>query len=257
MNTLRKKRRNGLTAYGLRIWALLFAAMGMVGRGILQNRILGVGMITDQELFQVMEQNPNAMNIATAALLLQAVETCAVPIFSFLLAEGFQRTSDRTKYILRVCGVALLSEIPYDLAMSGKLLNFSRQNPAMALVLSMVMLLFFVRYEEKGWKNTLIKLAVTVAACLWTVMLKVEFGFCIVLIVCVLWIFRENTMYRGFIAAGAAMVCTLISPLFITAPMGVLTIHFYNGQKGYGNRTVNYLAYPVMLLLVGVAGMFF
>ena len=90
MNTLRKKRRNGLTAYGLRIWALLFAAMGMVGRGILQNRILGVGMITDQELFQVMEQNPNAMNIATAALLLQAVETCAVPIFSFLLAEGFQ-----------------------------------------------------------------------------------------------------------------------------------------------------------------------
>ena len=42
----------------------------------------------------------------------------------------------------------------------------------------------------------------------------------------------------------------------MAAPMGFLAIHFYNGEKGEENRLVNYLAYPVILLAVGLAGAF-
>ena len=38
--------------------------------------------------------------------------------------------------------------------------------------------------------------------------------------------------------------------------MGFMPIHFYRGEKGEENRLLNYLAYPVLLLAAGLAGMF-
>ena len=35
--------------------------------------------------------------------------------------------------------------------------------------------------------------------------------------------------------------------------MGFLVVHFYNEERGEGNRLVSYLFYPVILLVVGLA----
>ena len=37
------------------------------------------------------------------------------------------------------------------------------------------------------------------------------------------------------------------------APLTFMLVHFYNGERGEGNRYVNYLAYPAMLLALGLA----
>lgn len=255
MERISNTKPTGLSRNALRTWGILIMAAGIIGRSLLQNRILGMGQLTAQQLLEAM-QDSATMGIATIALILQALETCALPIFAFLLVEGFRHTSNFRNYFLRVAGVAVLSELPYNYAMSGKLLDFGSRNPAFALLLGLVMLYFYRRYEEKSLTNSAIKVVVTVAALLWNGMLGIQHGGCLVLIASVLWVFRRKPMLRNMAGAAAAVVCTMVSPFYMAAPMSFLTIHFHNGEKGEENRLINYLAYPVLLLVIGVAGMF-
>ena len=255
MERIRDTRSTGLKRSTLRTWGMIIVAAGIVGRCILQNQLLGLGKITGQELMEAMN-SPEMMGYATAALILQVLEACAVPIFACLLVEGFQHTSDYTNYFLRVAGVAVLSELPYNLAMSGSWLDASSRNPVFGLVLCLVLLYFFKRYEGKTLQNIFVKVVVLLAACIWTTMLKIDNGLCLVLVACVLWLFRGNVLYRNFAGATVSIVCSLISPFFLAAPMGFLLVHFYHGEKGQDNRVVNYLAYPVLLLVIGLVGLF-
>lgn len=256
MERVEVTRTRGLSRNAVRTWGLLFLTLGVMGRSILQNRLLGLGQISGQQLMELMNGSDDIMIFATIALIMQVLETCAVPIFCFLLVDGFQHTSDVKKYITRVAGVALLSEIPYNLAMSGKLIDLGTRNPAFGLILGLIILYFYKRYEEKTQQNTMIKLMVTLAAIVWTAMLQIDMGICIVFIVAIVWRFRHNTLYQNLSGATASMICSLVSPFFMAAPMGFLIVHFYNGEKGAESRLVNYLAYPVILLGVALIAMF-
>ncbi len=253
MERLSKERPTGITGSGLRTWGLVFLAMGIFSRGILQTRVLGVGQLTAQQLLAVMENN---MMAATLALVLQAVESCAAPIYALLVVDGFQRTGNYRDYLLRVLGLAVLTELPYNLAMSGRLLDMGSRNPVFGVALCLIVLYFYRRYEEKGLKNTAIKAVVTLAGVIWANMLRIQDGGCLLVLAAVIWIFRKKPMFRNFAGMSAAVLCTLFSPFYLAAPMGFLAIHFYNGEKGESGRLVNYLAYPALLLVVGLAAMF-
>lgn len=251
------RRSSGFSCRGLRTWGLMLTLAGVVGRGLLQNRFLDLGnALSTQELLGVLESTGDAMTIATVSLVFQLLETCAVPIFAYLLVIGVQHTSDLRKYMLRVGGVAVLSEIPYDLAISGTFFDFSAQNPVLGLLLALVMLMFFRMYEGKQPKAVAIKIVVTLAALLWASMLRIDSGVCIVLIVAALWITRGKPMMQNLFGAAAAMMCSAVNIFYMMSPMVFLAIHFCNGEKGEQSRTVNYLAYPVMLLTVGIAARF-
>ena len=250
MERLSNTKSSGLNRNGLRTWGLIFLAAGIFGRSVLQNQVLGIGQVNTQQLLEVMNSN---MMIATLALVLQAIETCAAPIFALLLVEGFQSTANYKNYLLRVLGVAALSELPYNLAMGGGLLDLSSRNPVFSMVLGLIVLYFYQRYSEKGMKNVLIKLVVTLAAMGWAFMLQITEGICLILLIGILWAFRKKPLYRNFVGATAVVVCSLLSPFYLAAPMGFLVIHLYNGEKGEGSRVVSYLAYPAVLLVIGIA----
>ena len=252
MERLGNNRPAGLHAGSLRAWGMLFAVAGIVSRSILQNRMLGVGLRTMQELVELMQADQTAMIVATIALILQAVETVAVPIFVFLLGEGFLHTSDWKKYFARVAALAVLTEIPYDLAMNGKVLEISSQNPVIGLVLCMVLLYLWKRFEGKK----LICIVMALAGLAWALMLKIDHGIPMILMICVVHLFRNKRMFMGFSGMAAAALCTGISPFYLVAPMGFLAIHFYNGEEGESNRLVNYLFYPVLLLVIGLVAKF-
>ena len=252
MERLGNSRPSGLHSGSLRTWAMLFAVAGIISRCVLQNTLLGVGTHSMQELVEMMQADQTAMIITTVSLVLQAMETVAVPIFVFLLFEGFQHTSDWQKYLARLAGLAVITEIPYDLAMNGKVLEFGSQNPVIGLVLCFALLLLFRRFAGKK----LICVAMALAGFVWALMLKVDHGIPMMLMICVMHLFRNKKMYMGFSGMAAAALCTGISPFYLIAPMGFLAIHFYNGEKGEGNRVVNYLFYPVSLLAIALIAKF-
>lgn len=247
---------SGLSSSALKNWGMIFVALGIIGRSILQNRMLGMGNSTTMELLDLMTNSGEAMTYATIAIVLRAVETCAVPIYAFLLVEGFKHTSDFKKYLLRMVGLAAVSEIPYNLAMSGTLLNMDTRNPVFGLVLALVMLYFYNRYTERSFKNIVVKLVITVAGFLWASMLRIECGAALLLVTAVLWAMRKKPNFRGIVGCSAALCCTLFSAYYLASPMSFLAIHFYNEEKGSDDRIMQYLAYPVILLAVGLIGMF-
>jgi hypothetical protein len=254
MERLRENQTRGLSAGNLRGWGMFFVAAGVIGRALLQRELLGVGLVTGEELLQLMQNSEAGMILATMSLVLQALETCAIPVFALLLVEGFQRTSSFRNYFLRVLGTALLSEIPYNLALSDKFLDFGSRNPMFGLVLALLVLYFYKRYEVKSAQNVVIKLVVTMAGLLWPLMISAEHGTALIAAVCILWAFRRKALYRNFAGVSIMALCSILSPFYLAAPMGFLAIHFYNNERGSDNRWVNYLFYPVMLLIVGLVG---
>ena len=254
MERLTNTKKSGINGNALRTWALLFAAAGAIGRGTIQTHMLGMAQMSAQQMLEVLGASESAMTLATCSIVLQALETCAVPIFALMLVEGVQHTSDFKAYFLRILGAAAITEIPYNLATGGKLFDLSSRNPVFSLVLCLVIVYLFQLYSQSGGKNVLIRIAVVAASIVWCEMLKIDFGMPTVLIVVVLWAFRGKTLYRNFAGAAAAMVCTVYSPFFLAAPMGFMAIHFYNEEACTNSRRVNYLAYPAILLLAALAG---
>lgn len=247
-------KRTGITVNALRTWGMVFLAAGVIGRGVIQNHILGIAGMTTEQILQVMESSETAMNYATMSIVMQALEVCAAPIFAVLLVEGILHTSDFNQYFTRVLGLACLTEIPYNLAMGKGLLDFGTRNPVFSLVLGMLMIFFYQRYSGRGAKNVLIKILVSAAALIWVRMLNIEFGAPVLVILMVLWAFRTKPMYRSFAGASTAIACSLFSPFFLASPMSFLAIHMCNWEKGEENRTLNYLMYPGMLLLATAVG---
>ena len=58
----------------------------------------------------------------------RAVGRISFILFAYLIVEGVIYTGSRGRYLLRLFLFALLSEIPFDLAFSGKAVDWSSQN---------------------------------------------------------------------------------------------------------------------------------
>ncbi len=253
---LGRQRPRGISAAALRNWAIAFLAIGVFGRGVLQNGILNLNALSGTQLLEVMQADENAMIVATVALICQAVETCAAPIFAFLLVEGFRHTSSFQNYITRVGILALVSELPYNFAMTGKLLELESRNPALSLVIALVMLWFFQKYPEKGLKNTGLKLMAFVGAFLWCWMLHIDQGNCMVILVAILWLVRKKEETRAVFGFSASLLCSLLDMFYIVSTMSFMLMHMYNKEEGNQNRAFNYAVYPVLLLAVGIVAKF-
>lgn len=255
------RRPTGNTAQALRIWALLFLAIGIVGRSIFELRLLGMSTLSGEELLKYMETSDTAMIYATAAIVMQVLMTCAVPLFAFLLVEGVQHTSSFRNYFLRVAGLALVAEIPYDLAMySSGVFYWGEQNPVFGLLVSMVMIYLYKYYSGKSVKNVLIKVLVFFFATLWVQMLRVSEGLPIIWIVTALWFSRKKLGRQVFVGAIVTCLCIILgveNMRYLAAPMVFLMIFRYNGEPGEGmNKAISYGVYPALLLAVWLVGKF-
>ena len=74
------------------------------------------------------------------ASVLRIIGRLAMPLFAFLIAEGFKRTHNVFLYMLRVFLAALVSEIPFDLMSSGRMTNHSSQNVMFTLLFGLLTL---------------------------------------------------------------------------------------------------------------------
>ena len=251
-----RRTPQGKDAASIRKWGMIFLTVGIIGRGVIQNQLLHMNSVTGDELLSAMELDPMVMPLLTMALICKVIETCAVPLFAFLLVEGFQRTSGFEKYLIRVGAVAVISELPYNLAYSGKLLELGSRNPVFGLFICLVMLFFYGKYADTGLKNTAMKALITVAAFLWCLMLHIDQGICLVVMVAMLWFARSRSNGRAVLGFCGAMICTIFDMYYIGSGLSCIMLHRYSEERGEQNSKLNYAFYPAVLLIVGIIGLF-
>ena len=78
------------------------------------------------------------------------LEWVAFPIFAYLLTEGLDNTMSRGLYGVRLLLFAVLSEVPYDLMMSGRIMDYRQQNVLFTLFIGYVILIFVDVVREKS-----------------------------------------------------------------------------------------------------------
>lgn len=253
-----KEQSKGVSIANLRAWALVCVALGAAAVTIILRGLLKVDML-NPNMEQVMglfsEEQTRTYVIVT--LICLAVETCAVPLFAVMLVEGSYRTLDISKYMIRAALVAVVSEIPYDYATMGKVLDLTNLNPAFGTAIALVMLFFFLRYSDRTVGHYVLRSVITLAMILWTVIFNVTQGPCIVLITAVLWTFWNKPLWRSIMGAVACILCAvLISPFYIAAPLAMILIYFYRGEKGMDFKWGRLIAYPAILVLVAAVQWF-
>lgn len=248
------REQKGFTRSNIRVWALLCLTLGTAGFAILQNGLLNVHGTDGNALLKAMQDSSDVMGMATVAIVLQAIHSCAAPLFAFLLVEGFTHTKSFGKYLLRVLGVAVLSELPFNLAVGGQWLALDSRNPAFALVLALLMLFLFKHFSERGFVSGVVYVAVTAAGVVWSLMLGIFDGAPLVLLTVVLYALRGKPTLRMILGCVTAFACSIFSLYYMLAPITMILLHFYNGEKGESNPWVDHLSYPAILLVLGIVG---
>lgn len=220
----------GLTGSTLKIIAMITMLIDHIGAAVLVRMIIA----GNSELYDMYS-------------VLRMIGRIAFPIFCFLLIEGFCYTKDAKKYAARLFLFALLSEVPFDLAFSSKVLEFQYQNVFFTLVIGLVTIMLYKKVGEAPVQNPILKLVMQLAVgiaggCVAEVM-KTDYGMLGVMVIVVFYMLRENRFYQ--IAVGCVLFIENVTALLAFVP-----IAFYNGSRGLNMKWLFYIFYPAHLLLL-------
>jgi hypothetical protein len=176
---------------------------------------------------------------------LRLIGRISFPIFCFLLVQGFLSTRDCRKYGLRLFIFAVLSELPYDLAFSGVLFDWSQQNVLVTLFVGLLVLCGIRRYET----NPVAEGGVLLAGCMAAFVLQSDYSYFGIVLIALFYLLRENelsclfwTALLIFIQGGREVYAVLALPFCFC----------YQGQKQERRlpRYFFYVFYPLHLLLL-------
>ena len=82
--------------------------------------------------------------------LLRWIGRLAMPVLCFFIGEGLRHTRSPRRYLLRLTGFALLSELPFDLAFYGGI-EWGHQNVYFTLALGLLALWAIQSRGMEGW----------------------------------------------------------------------------------------------------------
>ena len=233
----------GVSNLGLKVTGLVLVAASAVTTSVGRTRL--PADLTSADLSRL-----------TVVILGEAVSWAAIPLYAWLLWWGFVHTRSVARYAARLAVLAVVSEVPYDLATSGRVWDMGSQNPVVALLVSLVVLWALERLRDGGRPRVGLSVLVVVAGVLWLVIFNVGLrlgvmpaGVVLLLFCVVFWALhaRENTMMA---LAGVLGALALVTPA-----VGVAVLHFRNETPGRPYpRYLFYVLYPTVLLAAGLLG---
>ena len=238
-----RKKRRGLTVFQLKVIGAVALA-------------LSAGSTTIVPLF--FGSDTNNMTSLTAMVLSEVVSWFAIPIYAWLLVQGFRETHSRVAYGLQLFILAVACEVPYDLATSHKAFDLGSQNPVFGLFVAFVVLaaLDWVASRYQKAMKVLLSVGLVVIGLLWDLLLRIGL--------------RQHMMSIGSVTLGFVLIFALMrqyensmmftaglfgAVMMITPGVGVAFVHYYNGKLGYKHQWTKwafYAVYPVILIICAI-----
>ncbi len=241
-----RRKFTGFTGTHLKWFALICMCIDHAGAVLLENGLLP--KITSSVLVG------NSYDYLTndylfwynLSIVCRLIGRLAFPLYCFLLVEGFLHTKSVTRYALRLGIFALLSELPFDLALYGTILDLQHQNVFFTLLFGLLVLYGMDYMEIKHPPHRLLPYLVIFGGMLVSSFLQTDYNAFGILLIVMLYLLRENRRTQCITGA----LCTIWE---YSAPLAFIPIRFYNGERGKQKcKYFYYLFYPLHLLLLFV-----
>lgn len=198
------------------------------------------------------------------------IDRMAFPIFAFQIAEGFVHTSNFKKYVLRLLGFAVITEIPFNLFYSSRWFNPYHQNVLFTLLLGLLAISVIDKVKKKFTVKTVaLSLLWLLLICIASVLGFVDYGFTGMITVVMFYLLR----YFPFAWLAQLVAMVLINIVFFEgqvvpveifgkmfeiptqgyAVFALIPIWLYGGRKGRSSKIMQYgfyAFYPVHMLIL-------
>ena len=122
------QKKRGISGSTLKIIAVVTMLIDHIGGIILARYIMASGYMdvaASGDINVINAWLTENSTLFTGYTIMRYIGRIAFPIYCFLLVEGFQRTGNVKKYAMRLGAFALISEVPFDLALTAKPVNFA------------------------------------------------------------------------------------------------------------------------------------
>ena len=193
--------------------------------------------------------------------ILRCVGRLAFPLFAFMAVEGYLHTRSLKKYLLRLLMLAVISEIPFDLLVSGSVFDPMHQNVIWTIILGLCCIRAFENIS--AGRKMMLSAVVIIASLAAAIIARVDYSSAGVLTLLVFYAFRGNTVRcRLMQLLSLAFINLLLLggiefafPYQALAVLSLPIIWLYDGSQGPHNgfiKAANYLFYPAHMLILAL-----
>lgn len=205
---------------------------------------------------------------------LTCIGRISFPIFAFLLVEGYFHTKSLKKYLGRLFIFAVISEIPFNLAMGSRVFFPIHQNILWSFLISLALIHWNekIRMTGKLWLRVIVGIASVVLGYLVGILTMVDFYHAGILTVLAFYFFRGRKWWQYLgqflclwyinieLLGGFSYEIYLFGKTYFFARqslalLALLPIWLYRGKQGYHSKPFQYACYafyPLHLLILGL-----
>ena len=209
---------------------------------------------------------------------LTCIGRISFPIFAFLLVEGYFHTRNLKKYVVRLMLFAIISEIPFNLAMGSRWIFPIHQNVLWSFLISLGLIHWNERAKatQKTWRRILVGIITVLLGYVLGLLTMVDYYHTGILTVLVFYFFRQRKWWSYI---GQALCLWYINMEMLSgfsyeihlfgetyffvrqslALLALIPIWLYHGKQGYHSKPFQYACYafyPLHLLILGIIKIF-
>ncbi len=176
---------------------------------------------------------------------LRIIGRLAFPIFCFLIVEGCKHTHNMKAYMGRLLLFAVLSEIPYNLAIGGSIIDRPGVNIFFTLFLGVATISVLVQCTKEWQRMAVIGVVILAMECLG---IHFDYGATGVILIVGLYYYGEKL---GTMLAVLLLVnVVLFGGIQCFGVLAIVPISLYNGTRGFPMKHFFYVYYPLHLLVL-------
>ncbi len=188
---------------------------------------------------------------------LRIVGRIALPIYCFLLVEGFLHTRDLRRYMFRLLIFGIISEIPFDLAFYNKIFTIKHQNVFWTLLFGLmaISVMSMIRHENI-YISFFLRVLAAVPFGVTAQLLHTDYRWVGVGLIASMYLFHDFELLK--VASGAVfMLPFFTNEIEFAGYAAFIPMHFYKGRsgmiRGVPGRVLQfafYVFYPLHLIVL-------
>lgn len=208
---------------------------------------------------------------------LTCIGRISFPIFAFMIVEGYFRTKSLKKYVWRLLIFAVVSEIPFNLAMGSSIFYPIHQNVLWSFLIAIGLIWLNEKAKEKSkfWVRICTGIGTVLLGYIVGLLTMVDFYHAGILTVLVFYFCKERKWWCYIaqflclwyinveLLGGFGYEIPLFGQTFFFqrqsfALLALIPIWLYRGKQGYHSKALQYVYYafyPLHLLLLGILKM--